>query len=153
MTGVISQELALLRRSLNSQSVLTFLMPAMTCDRASLTNGLDLLLLQPDSETSASRLDNNRYEECFIDSHLPVIPRGSKRPSFGHDSNPYHQAFEWISSRAEGILGNRMKTDQHCVQAACRQAREAWLSDQAPIGVHIKPASITPFSPPSRPIN
>jgi hypothetical protein len=46
-----------------------------------------------------------------------------------------------------------MKADQRCVQAAWRHAVEAWLSDQAPIEVHIKPASITPFSPPAGPIN
>jgi hypothetical protein len=46
-----------------------------------------------------------------------------------------------------------MKTDQHRVQAAWRHAVEAWLSDQVPIEVHIKPASITPFGPPASLIN
>jgi hypothetical protein len=47
-----------------------------------------------------------------------------------------HEAFEWISSRAKAILERRMKSDQRSIQAAWRDAVEAWLSDQALIEVH-----------------
>jgi hypothetical protein len=87
---------------------------------------------------------NYQSRRCLGGANAQDIYRQKSRR--GHwNQRQRHAAFEWISTRAKAIIENRMKIDRHSVQAAWRHAVEAWLSDQALVDLHIKPASVTPF--------
>ncbi len=95
---------------------------------------------------------NHRSRKCLGGQTAQHL-YGQKQRRGCWNQRQRHQAFEWIRSHAKARLENKAKGDQRSTNAAWRHAVEAWLSDQALIAVSIKPKSVTPFCPPSGPIN